>query len=169
MNALAGLVLVPARNSLILIGLMLRTFSVVVADCLPPFAGFVHAALPIRSPLKGAGPEVTLKVALTLAPGATESNVWEVLVVPGTTEVHCLPGTEMLSFTPAARDPVVFVNVTVEFCEDPGVNVWSPGGVVVAEAGARLSRCTSYLAATTLACTCWSVASVGNLAVMTPS
>src|SRR6266702_2440479 len=169
MNALVGLVLVPARNSLILIGLTLRTFSVVIPDCFAPFVGFVHAALPIRSPLKGAGPEVTLKVALTLAPGATESNVCDVSVVPGMKEVHCLLGTEMLSFTPAARDPVVFVNVTVEFCEDPGVNVWSPGGVVVAEAGDRLSRCTSYLAATTVASTCWSVASVGNPAVMTPS
>ena len=147
MNALVGLVLVPTRNSLILIGLTLRTFSAVVTLCLAPFAEFVHAALPIRSPLKGAGPEVTLKVALTLAPGATESNVCDVWVVPGTKEVHCLLGTEMLSFTPTARDPVVFVNVTVESCEDPGVNVCSPGGVVVAEAGVRLSRCTLYLAA----------------------
>src|SRR6266480_4615436 len=134
MNALVGLVLVPTRNSLILIGLTLRTFSAVVADCLPACPGFVHEALPIRSPLKGTGPEVTLKVALTLAPGATESNVCEVWVVPGTKEVHPL-GTEMLSFTPTAVDPVVFVNVTVLFCEDRGANVWSPGGVAVAEAG----------------------------------
>src|SRR5215471_4782944 len=169
MNALVGLVLVPARNSLILIGLTFRTFSAVVSLCLPPFIGFVHEALPTRSPLNGAGPEVTVKVALTLAPGATESNVLEVSVVPGTTEAHCLSGTEMLSFTPTARDPVVLVNVTVEFCADPGVNVWSPGGVVVAEAGVRLSRCTSYLAATMLACTFWSVASVGYPAVITPS
>src|SRR6266700_1548094 len=151
MNALVELVLVPVRNSLILIGLTFRTFSVVVSDCLAPLAGFTHLAWPIRSPLKGAGPEVTLKVALTLAPGATDSNVCDVWVVPGTKEVHCLLGTEMLSFTRAARDPVVFVNVTVESCEDPGANVWSPGGVVVSEAGVRLSRCTSYLAATTLA------------------
>src|SRR5450759_4866108 len=172
MNALVGLVLVPARNSLILIGLTLRTFSAVVSDCLPPCPGFFHEALPIRSPLKGTGPEVTLKVALTLAPGATGSgNVTDVSVVPGTKEVHCLPGTEMLSFTPTAGDPVVFVNVTVLPCEDPGVNVWSPGGVAVAEAGARLSRCTSYLAATTLAWISWSVASVGKVpaAVIAPS
>src|SRR6266550_2582155 len=117
MNALVGLVLVPTRNSLILIGLTFRTFSAVVALCLAPFVRFVHAALPIRSPLKGSGPEVTLKVALTLAPGATESNVCDVWVVPGTKEVHCL-GTEMLSFTPIAVDPVVFVNVTVLSCED---------------------------------------------------
>src|SRR5690348_7352664 len=143
MNPLVGLALVPARNSLILIGLTFRTFSVVVSPCLAPFAGFVHEALPIRSPLNAAGPEVTVKVALTLAPGATESNVCDLSVVPGRKEVHRLSGTEMLNFTPAARDPVVLVNVTVEFCEDPGANVWSPGGVAVAEAGARLSRCTS--------------------------
>src|SRR5919198_2162707 len=161
MNALDGLVVVPVRNSLILIGLTFRTFSAVVSCCRVPFVEFVHAALPTRSPSKAAGPEVTLKVALTLAPGATESNVREVSVVPGTKEVHCLVGTEMLNFTSTARAPVVLVNVTVEFCEDRGENVWSPGGVVVAEAGARLSRCTSYLAATTLACTALSVASVG--------
>ena len=57
----------------------------------------------------------------------------------------------MLSFTPTAGDPVVFVNVTVLSCEDRGANVWSPGGVAVAEAGVRLSRCTSYWAATMLA------------------
>ena len=119
--------------------------------------------------MKAAGPEVTLKVALTLAPGATESNVCDVSVVPGTTEVHCLSGTEMLSFTPTAGDPVVFVNVTVDVLRDPGVNVCSPGGVAVAEAGVRLSRGTSYLAATTLACTRWSVASLGYPAVITPS
>src|SRR5215469_13334107 len=153
MNPLVGLVLVPTWNSLIVIGLTLRTFSVVVSLCLPPFIGFVHEALPIRSPLKGTGPEVTSKVALTLAPGATESNVCDVSVVPGTKEVHCLLGTEMLSSTPTTRDPVVFVNVTVEFCEDPGANVWSPGGVAVAEAGVRLRSCTLYVAATMLACT----------------
>src|SRR5260370_21976320 len=147
MNALVGLVLVPTRNSLILIGLTLRTFSAVVSNRLPPCPGFVHEALPIRSPLKGIGPEVTLKVALTLAPGATESNVCDVWVVPGTKEVHCLVGTEMLSFTPTAVDPVVFVNVTVLSCEDRGANVWSPGGGAVAEVGGRLNRCTRDLAA----------------------
>ena len=80
-------------------------------------------------------------------------------------------GTEMLNLTPVAGAPVVFVNVTVVSCEDPGENVWSPGGVAVADAGARLSRGTSYLAATTLACTSWSVASVGKVpaAVIAPS
>src|SRR2546423_1060411 len=98
MNELVESVLVPMRNSLILIGLRLRTFSVVVSDCLGPCPGFVHDAVPTRSPLNGAGPAVTRKVALTLAPGATGSaNVTEVSVVPGTTEVHCLFGTEMLN------------------------------------------------------------------------
>src|SRR5580693_5187892 len=106
------------RNSLILIGLTFRTFSAVVADCVlpavPPEVWFVHEALPARSPLNAAGPEVTLKVALTLAPGATgPAIVTDVLAAPGTTEVHCLPGTEMLNLTPTAGAPVVFVNVTV--------------------------------------------------------
>src|SRR4051812_26960843 len=114
MNALVALPLVLVRNSLILIDLMLRTFSVAVTLCRGPFAGFVHEALAIRSPLKAAGPDVTVKVVLTLAPGATESNVCEVSVVPGMTELHPLSGTEMLNFTATARDPVVFVNVTVD-------------------------------------------------------
>src|ERR1017187_8273362 len=167
MNESVGL----TANSLILTGLTFRTFSAVVSDCVWPPAGSVHEALPTRSPLKAAGPEVTLKVALTVAPGATGSaNVFDVLVAPETKEIHCL-GTEMLNWTPTAGVPVVFVNVTVVSCEDPGENVWSPGGVAVADAGARLSRSTSYLAATTLACTNWSVASVGKLpaAVIAPS
>ena len=75
MNESVGLVGEPAlmRNSLILIGLTFRTFSAVVSDCFAPLVWFVHWALPARSPLKAAGPEVTLKVALTLAPGATGS------------------------------------------------------------------------------------------------
>src|ERR1017187_4491914 len=173
MNESVGLVGEPAlmRNSLILIGLTFRTFSAVVSECFPPFAGFVHETLPTRSPLKAAGPEVTLKVALTLAPGATGStNVFDVWVAPATKEVHCL-GTEMLNWTPAAGAPVGFVDVTGVACEDPGENVWSPGGVAVADAGARLSRGTSYLAATTLTCTNWSVAFEGNVpaAVIAPS
>src|ERR1039458_9772408 len=173
MNESVGLVGEPAlmRNSLILIGLTFRTFSAVVSECFPPFAGFVHEALPTRSPLKAAGPEVTLKVALTLAPDATGSEiVTVVLVLPVTTDVHPL-GTVMLNLTPVVGAPLVFANVTVMSCEDPGENVWSPGGVAVADAGARLSRGTSYLAATTLTCTNWSVAFEGNVpaAVIAPS
>src|ERR1051325_7977795 len=99
MNEFVGLAAVPSltRNSLILIGLTFRTFSAVVSDCFAPLVWFVHWALPTRSPLKAAGPEVTLKVALTLAPGATgPAIVTDVLVEPGATEVHCL-GTEMLN------------------------------------------------------------------------
>src|ERR1039458_7697284 len=153
------------RNSLILIGLTFRTFSAVVAlNCLPPL---VHAAVPMRSPLKAAGSEVTLKVAVALAPGAIGSaNV----VGPEAAAAHPF-GAEMLNLTPAAGAPVVFVNVTVVSCEEPGENVWSPGGVAVADAGARLTSATSYLAAATLACTSWSVASVGKVpaAVIAPS
>src|SRR5690348_11078914 len=138
-------------NSLILIGLTFRTFSAVVSDWVAPLAGLDQEALPTRSPLKAAGPEVTLKVALTLAPEATGSgNVFEVSAPPETTEAHPL-GTEMLNLTPIAGVAAVFLKVTVVSCEDPGENVWSPGGLALAAAGARLNRCTSYLAATILA------------------
>ena len=169
MNALVGLVVVPVRNSLILIGSTFRTFSAVVSKRRGPEPGFVHDALATRSPLNGFGPEVTVKTALTVSPGATEPNVAESLRVPATTALQCRSGPATRNFTSTAGDPVVFVNVTVVFCEDPGVNVCSPGGVAVAEAGARLSRWTSYLAATTLAWTALSVVSVGYAAVITPS
>src|SRR5450756_1318244 len=106
MNESVGLLLVPIRNSLILMGLMLRTFSVVVVDWRPPsvgrppLVGFVHATLPIRSPSNATGPEVTVKVALTLAPGATESNFFVRSEVPFTTEVHLLAGSSSRNSTP---------------------------------------------------------------------
>src|ERR1044072_5274034 len=83
MNALVGLSLVPVRNSLILIGLTLRTFSVVDFHCIARVLGPAQAARPTRSPWKAAGPDVTVKVALTVAPGATESNRFDVCRVPG--------------------------------------------------------------------------------------
>src|SRR5690349_2700865 len=160
---------VLTRNSLILTGLTFRTFSAAVSVCvLPPV---VHETWPARSPLKAAGPEVTLNVALTLAPGATGSAiVFEVSVAPATKAVHPA-GTEMLSLTPVTGVPVVFVNVTVVSSEDRGENVWSPGGAPIARAGDRLSRGTSYFAPTTLACTSASVVFVGNepAAVIAPS
>src|SRR4249919_765460 len=86
------------RNSLILIGLTFRTFSAVVSVFFAPLVGFDHEAFATRSPLKGAVFEVILKVALTLAPGATgPANVFDVSVLPCTMDVHCLPGTEMLN------------------------------------------------------------------------
>jgi hypothetical protein len=74
--------------------------------------------------LKAAEPDVILNVALTLAPGATGSvNDFDVPPPSATTEVHCLPGMEMLNLTLAAGAPVVFVNVTVVFYDEPGENV----------------------------------------------
>src|SRR5215470_10911204 len=111
------------RNSLILIGLTFRTFSVVVSEWVRLFT--VQEALPTRSPLKAAGPDVTLNVALTLAPGATGSaNFFDVSLLPETNEVHCLFGTAMLNVTPVAGASIVFVNVAVISCCDPGENVW---------------------------------------------
>ena len=156
MNEFVGLLGDPEliRNSLILTGLTFRTFSAVVSDCWTPLVESVHKTLPTRSPLKAAGPVVTLKVALTLAPGATGSaKVFDVSVAPETKAVHCLLGAEMLNLTPFAGAPVVFVKVTVVSCEVPGEKVWSPGGLAVADDGAMLSRGTPYPAATTLACT----------------
>src|SRR3954471_7455174 len=166
MNAFVEFVGVPSltRNSLILIGLTLRTFSVLVSDCVTRLSGAVHRACATRSPLNGAGPEGTLNVALTLAPAAiTRSNVAATLIVPGSNDVHCLLGTEMLNSRLATAAPVVFVNVTVVSCEDPGENVCTPGGAAMADAGVSASRGTSYLAATILACTSWSVASDGKV------
>src|ERR1017187_2083177 len=124
MNEFVELARMLMRNSLILIGLTFRTFSAIVASSfLPPLAGFVHEALPIKSPLKAAVPEVTLKIALTLEPGATGSaNIFAVSVVPEASAVHPF-GLEMLSLTPAAGAPLVFVNVTVVSCDEPGENV----------------------------------------------
>src|ERR1700761_1206007 len=108
MNELVGLLLVPVRNSLILIGLTFLTFSAVVGPHPAWVDRSVHLALAVKFPPNGSGPDVTLNVALTLAPAATEAKVFDVSRVPSTTEVHRL-GTEMLSFTPVAVAPVVLV------------------------------------------------------------
>src|SRR6202012_2906702 len=108
MNESVGLLLVPGRNSLILIGLTFRTFSVVAVPSPAWVDWSVPLALPVRFPPNGSGPEVTLNVALTLAPAATEAKVFDPSRVPSTTEVH-RRGTAMLSFTPVAVDPVVLV------------------------------------------------------------
>ena len=113
-------------NSLILTGPTFRTFSAVFSDCVLPFV--VHETLPARSPLKAAGPEVTLKVALTLAPGATGAAI---IVAPEATAVHPV-GTERLNLTPAAGVSVLFVKERVVSSEERGENVWSPGGVAAA-------------------------------------
>src|SRR5579863_1941760 len=151
MNPSVGLALVPARNSLILIGLVLRTFSVVVSLSLPSLPGLRHEALPIMSPSNAPDPEVTWNVALTLAPGATCEKVADLAVEPATTAVHPRRWTDTSSFTLSAGELVVFVNVMAACCEDCGMNVWSPGGVAVAVAGVRLSPCAAYWAATMLA------------------
>src|SRR4051812_12863476 len=119
MNELVPLpgLLLPMRNSLILIGLVLRTRSAIDADRPSP-----HAAWLTRSPLNAAGPEVTLNVALTLAPGATgAANVFGASVVQPA-------GAARLSFRPVTGAPVVFVNVTTVSWVEPGANVCRPDG-----------------------------------------
>ena len=131
------------RNSLMRTGLTLRSLLAVVSDCVLPVAG-VQVAWPTRSPLKAAGPAVTWKVALTLAPGATgPAMVAEVCAVPCTTEVQRLSGRPRLSLTALTGAPVVLVNVNVVACDEPGENVCSHGGVATAAAGASVSRATS--------------------------
>jgi len=109
MNELVGLVLVPVRNSLILIWLTLRTCSLLVTRCRAWLAELVQLAWATRSPSNAAGPEVTVNVALTLARGATEANVFEESLVPSTTACHCRLGRAMDSFTLVAAVPVVLV------------------------------------------------------------
>ena len=122
------------RNSLILTGLTFRTFSLVVSECFLPLGSF-HCASPTRSPLKGVCPGVTLKVALTLAPGATALvNVFEFSFVSVAEDVQCR-GTEMLRRMWVAGSPVVFVKLTVVSCAEPSENVCKPGGAAVDAAG----------------------------------
>src|SRR3954453_2729537 len=117
MNEFVPLPAEPMRNSLILTGLVLRTRSAIDADWPLP-----QAAVPIRSPLNGAWPDVTLIVLLMLAPGATVS-----VTVTGPSVVHPA-GALMPSLTPETGAPVVFVNVTIVSCVEPGENVCRPGG-----------------------------------------
>ncbi len=69
------------------------------------------------SPLNAAGPDVTVKVALTLEPAAT------VLTMMCRGDRLPARGTARLNSTPVTAAPVVFVNVTVVSCDDPGENV----------------------------------------------
>ena len=98
---------------------------------------------------------VTLKVAFTLAPGATESAIF-----PGNLlTVHPF-GSKTLNLTSRTEAPVVLVKVALTSLVCPGVKV--------VRRDIR-NRSTSYLAATTFACTASVVASVGNPVVITPS
>src|SRR5262245_54986854 len=102
-------------NSLILTALTLRTFSVAVSDCVTPLVGFFQETRPARSPLNGERVEVTLNVALTVAPGAIGPEFGAELFA---TAVHPF-GVEMLNLTSVTSIPVVFLNVTVVSCEEP--------------------------------------------------
>src|SRR4051794_8616811 len=92
-----------ALNSLILTGLTLRTFSTDVSVSFAPVVEFVQEALATISPLKGAEPEVTLNVALMLAPGAMGP---EPSFVADDFAVQPF-GVERLNLTPVTGAPVV--------------------------------------------------------------
>src|SRR3954469_1667035 len=89
MNEVRALPVEPIRNSLILIGLVLRTRSAIEYDWPAP-----HVAVPTRSPLKLAGPAVTVNVALALSPGAIGPAI---VSVPCTAVVQPAAGGARLS------------------------------------------------------------------------
>ena len=155
MNEFVGLAGAPAlmRNSLILIGLTFRTFSAAVSDCFAPLAS-VHERVADQVAVEGRRPRGDLEGRAHARTRRDRVGDRHRRPVRARNDggPSCWART-MLNSTPVTGAPVVFVNVTVVSCEDPGENVWSPGGAAVADAGARLSRATSYLAATTLACT----------------
>src|SRR5690606_30075982 len=110
MKAFEGFSVEPSvvRNSLILTGLTLRTFSTAVSDP-APFPP-IQLALATRSPLKGVGPDVILNVALTLWSRAiVVANVLEVLRLPSTSTVHCASGRARLIVTSETGAPLVLV------------------------------------------------------------
>src|SRR4051812_18339231 len=90
--------------SLIFTGKALRTRVLAVSDCAPR-AGLVHSDLPMRWPALAIAGEVTLKMALTLAPGAMGSGK----VLEDSAAVQPGPGSTTLSFTPLTGVPVVLV------------------------------------------------------------
>src|SRR4051812_31854256 len=145
-------------NSLILIGLALRTFSTTVSVCAFPVPS-VHEALATRSPLKAAGPEVTLNVALKVAPAASSAT----LAGPPVATAFQPAGRVIFRLTFLTGVGEVLTNVTTESSEEPGEKVCRPGGLAPADAGARARRCAPYFAATTLACTFWSMSLVGKV------
>ena len=89
--------------------------------------------------VEGRRSAVTLNVALTLAPVVTgPAIVADLLELPTTAADHCF-GRERLNSTSDAGAPVVFVKVTAVSCEEPGENVYNPGGVAISEAGTTLT------------------------------
>src|ERR1022692_3146848 len=117
-------------NSLILTGLTFRSFTVVVSDCVLPFA--VQEAFATKSPLKAVGPDMILYVILRLAPGESVPPL-SADAASAAVHVHCL-GREMFNFSPVTGVSVVFLNVREADCDDPGEKVRSRRGVAVANA-----------------------------------
>src|SRR4051794_13540969 len=144
MNWSVALAPAPRRTSLILMAWAFRTRSVTVSIRLALPSGVVHSAFPVNRPAPVAAGDVTVNVALTRAPGTTGSlKVTDLLAFPGMVTVHPA-GAARLNLTFAAGASLTFVNDAVTSCRDPGVNV---------VARDRVTRATSYLAATMFACT----------------
>ena len=117
------------RNSLILIALTFRTFCIVNSECFAPVAAFVHCARPAISPLKAAGPDEIVNVALTVARGPIGSaNVADVFVVAFITALVQLdplmsvsPGIGVMYFM-----AVVVLTMIAAHTFDPRL-IWNPG------------------------------------------
>src|SRR5579863_1131310 len=109
----------PKRISLILTGNALRTLCTVVSLNASSVDCSFQSALPVRKPASALAGEVMLKAALALAPGAIGSiSVFEA----ATADFHPV-GRETLNLTPCSDAAVMFLNVTVTSCEEPGVNI----------------------------------------------
>ena len=147
------------RNSLILTGEVLRTFSTDFSVFLP------HFAMAARSPLNSFSPEVTSKVTITVWPGATGYSTFFA------SSAFQPEGTLRLRVRSLISLPVVLTNFTATFCVSPGKKVWRRLGLLMSFSAATVRRSTSYWAATTLSMTAWLVSCVGNVpgTVMAPS
>src|ERR1700722_13543117 len=112
MKLLVASPVVETRNSLIVIGSVLRTASVAVTEplLLPP-----HEASPVSSPLNDFAPAVTLNVALVLAPGAIGPNFCESVSLPTSRDFQP-GGTDSCSLTLFSVDEEVLVKVNGDCC-----------------------------------------------------
>ena len=134
------------RNSLILIGLTLRTFSAVVSDCFALVVASVHESVADQVAVEGRRARGDLEGRRSRSHRARpdQRTSSPSAVRSGNDGRPLLAGNGNAQLDARSRAlPVELVNVTVVSCEEPGENVWRPGGVAVADAGARLSRATA--------------------------
>src|SRR5436190_22088658 len=111
---------IPRRTSWILLRTPLRSWSIVISTAFP--RPLVHCAVAFTKPAPVAAGAVTVNVALTLAPGAIGScNVTAPPADPGAAARHPA-GRARRTVAPGTTASIVFVNVAVTGCANPGVN-----------------------------------------------